>query len=82
MFQMMVKISRPEKGTVLRSGKNTIGAGMIYSDKVEVNGWIDGLACHKLAPSEQVPNGLWMAFTVKLFRNSVRSLFQPLFHTV
>jgi hypothetical protein len=41
MFQMMVKISRPEKGTVLRYGQNTIDARMIYSDKIEVNGWVD-----------------------------------------
>ena len=41
MFQMMVKISRPEKGTVLRSGQNTIDARMIYSDKIEVDGWVD-----------------------------------------
>ena len=82
MFQIIVKISRPERGRLCDLEDNTIDARMIYSDKSEVNGWVDDLACHKLAPSEQVPNGLWMAFTVKLFRNSVRSLFQPLFHTV
>jgi hypothetical protein len=41
MFQKMVKISGPEKGTVLGSRQNTVDARMIFSDKIDVDGWID-----------------------------------------